>query len=280
MQIAILGAGRVGSTLGRLWHAVGHDVTFAARARRPAAGTGGGTRGARTCGLGRRRRGGRRRGARGCPGPCRDRRAAGGRPARRPCHDRRGQLLRAATGDTAVAGRCVPAGALGACLQLALGDIMADDNHRNPPWVMFLSGAEEAKPVVAQLIRDAGFDPFDLGGIDDSRLQDPGSALWLSILTHDEATALIAQDKVRGHGRGRSVGAADASARAGRAVRESSATAHRTIPRSSSSTCRARFSRPGSAGASSRPSGTASGRRSTASTRRRSPRCRPPRSRQ
>ena len=38
MQIAILGAGRVGSTLGRLWHAAGHDVTFAARdAARPRA---------------------------------------------------------------------------------------------------------------------------------------------------------------------------------------------------------------------------------------------------
>src|SRR5712671_4779942 len=38
VQIAILGAGRVGSTLGRLWHAVGHDVTFAARdAARPQA---------------------------------------------------------------------------------------------------------------------------------------------------------------------------------------------------------------------------------------------------
>src|SRR2546429_4995039 len=38
VQIAILGAGRVGSTLGRLWHAAGHDVTFAARdAARPRA---------------------------------------------------------------------------------------------------------------------------------------------------------------------------------------------------------------------------------------------------
>jgi len=41
VQIAILGAGRVGSTLGRLWHANGHDVTFsagdAARPRAPAA---------------------------------------------------------------------------------------------------------------------------------------------------------------------------------------------------------------------------------------------------
>src|SRR5260221_14067002 len=38
VQIAILGAGHVGSTLGRLWHAAGHDVTFAARhAARPRA---------------------------------------------------------------------------------------------------------------------------------------------------------------------------------------------------------------------------------------------------
>src|SRR4029077_15993780 len=46
---------------------------------------------------------------------------------------------------------------------------------------------------VAQLIRDTGFDPVDLGGIDDSRLQDPDSALWINILTRDEATALVAR---------------------------------------------------------------------------------------
>ena len=73
--------------------------------------------------------------------------------------------------------------------------VMADDNHREPPWVLFLSGDEEAKPAVAQLIRDAGFDPVDLGGIDDSRLQEPGSALWTYTLTHDEATALAARLK-------------------------------------------------------------------------------------
>jgi 3-methyladenine DNA glycosylase Tag len=60
---------------------------------------------------------------------------------------------------------------------------------------MFLSGDEEAKPVAAQLIRDAGFDPVDLGGIDDSRLQDPDSPLWINILSHDEATALVARVK-------------------------------------------------------------------------------------
>jgi predicted dinucleotide-binding enzyme len=38
VQITILGAGHVGSTVGQLWHAAGHDVTFAARdAARPRA---------------------------------------------------------------------------------------------------------------------------------------------------------------------------------------------------------------------------------------------------
>jgi hypothetical protein len=72
-------------------------------------------------------------------------------------------------------------------------NVMADDNNREPPWVLFLSGDEQAKPAVAQLIRDAGFDPVDLGGIDDSQLQDPGSALRTYTLTHDEATALVAR---------------------------------------------------------------------------------------
>jgi hypothetical protein len=81
-------------------------------------------------------------------------------------------------------------------------NVMADDNHREPPWVLFLSGDQEAKPAVAQLIRDAGFDPVDLGGIDASALQDPGSALWTYALTHDEGARRA--DKVRGRGCGRS----------------------------------------------------------------------------
>jgi len=32
MKIGVLGAGHVGSTVGRLWHQAGHKVTFAARA--------------------------------------------------------------------------------------------------------------------------------------------------------------------------------------------------------------------------------------------------------
>jgi 3-methyladenine DNA glycosylase Tag len=68
--------------------------------------------------------------------------------------------------------------------------VLADENHRLPRWVLFLSGDEQAKPAVAQLIADAGFEPVDLGGIDDSQFQEPGSALWNSTLEPDDAKAL------------------------------------------------------------------------------------------
>ena len=150
MKIAVLGADAVGSTIGRLWHAAGHDVTFAARhATRPRALAAELGERAHAASAGRRR-GERRSGARGRPGPRCDRRATGSRPAGWPHRDRRGQLakkrgIRAATAVTTVAGRRVPAGAL--------------------------------------------------GGIDDSQLQDPGSALWTYTLTRDEATALVARIK-------------------------------------------------------------------------------------
>jgi predicted dinucleotide-binding enzyme len=47
----------------------------------------------------------------------------------------------------------------------------------------------------ARWVRDAGFDPVDLGGVDDSKLQDPGSALWTFAVTRDEATSLVARIK-------------------------------------------------------------------------------------
>jgi NADP oxidoreductase coenzyme F420-dependent len=31
MRIAVLGTGHIGSTVGRLWHAAGHEITFAAQ---------------------------------------------------------------------------------------------------------------------------------------------------------------------------------------------------------------------------------------------------------
>jgi len=195
MKIAVLGVGRVGSTLGGLWHAAGHDVTFAARhATRPralaaelgerahAASVADAVAGAEVVLV-------------AVPGPAvTDVLQAAGPLDGRVMIDAANSFGQQQMTLRSLADAFPRARWVRAFNSLSV-DVMADDNHREPPWVMFLSGDEEAKPVVAQLIRDAGFDPFDLGGIDDSRLQDPGGALWLTILTRDEATALVARIK-------------------------------------------------------------------------------------
>ena len=280
MKIAVLGAGRVGSTIGKLWHAACHDVTFAARsAARPQA---------LAAELGERAHAasvadavaGAEVALVAVPGPVvTDVLQAAGPFNGRVMVDAANSFGQQQATLRSLADAFPQAHWVRAFNSLS-ASIMADDNHHEPPWVMFLSGDEEAKPVAAQLIRDAGFDPVRPGW---HRRQPAAGPRQPTVDQHPHSRrgdGARRADKVRGHGRGRSVGAEDAGARAGRAIRETTATTHRTIPRSSSSTCRARFSRPGSTRASSRPSGTASGRRSTASTRRRSPRCRPPRSRQ
>jgi 8-hydroxy-5-deazaflavin:NADPH oxidoreductase len=193
MKIAILGAGHVGSTLGRLWHDAGHDVTFAAR---HAAGPR-----AMAAELGERAHAASVADAVAAadvvlvavPGAA----VTGVLQAAGPLDGRvmidaansfgQQQLTLRSLADTFPRARWVRA------FNSLSASVMADGNHRKPPWVMFLSGDEQAKPVAAQLIRDAGFDPVDLGGIDDSRLQDPGGAVSLTIVTHDEATALVAR---------------------------------------------------------------------------------------
>jgi len=195
VQITILGAGRVGATVGRLWHAAGHDVTFAARdAARPralaaelgehahAASVADAVAGAEVV-------------LAAVPGPAvTDVLRAAGPLDGRVIIDAANSFGRQEVTMRSLADAFPQARWVRAFNSLSVS-IMADDNHRKPPWVMFLSGDEEAKPVVAQLIRDAGFDPLDLGGIDDSQLQDPGSVLWTNVLTHDEATALLAAVK-------------------------------------------------------------------------------------
>src|SRR5690348_9917391 len=195
MKIAVLGAGRVGSTLGRLWHAAGHDVTFAARhAARPQA---------LAAELGDRAHAASVADAVAAaevvlvavPGPAvTDALQAAGPLDGRIMLDAANSFGQQQLSLRSLAGAFPRARWVRAFNSLSV-NVMADDNHREPPWVLFLSGDAEGKPVAAQLIRDAGFDPVDLGGIDDSRLQDPGSALWAFAVTHDEATALVARIK-------------------------------------------------------------------------------------
>jgi 8-hydroxy-5-deazaflavin:NADPH oxidoreductase len=200
MKIAVLGAGRVGSTVGRLWHAAGHDVTFAARrAARPQA---------LAAELGERAHAASAADAVAAaevvlvavPGPAvTDVLQAAGPVDGRIVIDAANWLVRGVFGQQRLSLRSLadafPRARWVRAFNSLSVDIMADDNHREPPVVLFLSGDEEAKPVVAQLIRDAGFDPVDVGGIDDSGLQDPGTALWIGTFTHDDAAALVARIK-------------------------------------------------------------------------------------
>ena len=194
MHVAVLGAGRVGSTLGRLWHAAGHDVTFTARhTARPRA---------LAAELGEHAYAASVADAVAAagvvlvavPGPVvLDVLTAAGRLDGRVVIDAATSFgQRQSMRSLADA---FPRARWARAFNSLSVNVMADDNHREPPWVLFLSGDDEAKPAAAQLIRDAGFDPVDLGGVDDSQLQDPGSALWSYTLTHDEATALVARIK-------------------------------------------------------------------------------------
>jgi 8-hydroxy-5-deazaflavin:NADPH oxidoreductase len=199
MKIAVLGVGHIGSTVGRLWHAAGHEVTFAGRDEREP------------------RELAAELGDRAHAATVADAVAAAG-------------IVLMAVPGTAVTGVLTAAGRLDGKIiidaantmgqdrlslrQLAdafpagrwvrafntlQARILADENHRLPRWVLFLSGDERAKPTVAQLIADAGFEPVDLGGIEDSQFQEPGSALWNTTLEPDAAKALA--DQIRaGHG--------------------------------------------------------------------------------
>lgn len=190
MRIAVLGAGHIGSTVGRLWHAAGHEVTFAARD----------TREPQTLAaeLGDRAHAATVAGAVAAadvvlvavPGPAvADVLAAAGSLNGKVIIDAAnmmgsGRVSLRQLADTFPQARWVRA------FNTLQARVLAEENHRQPRWVLFLSGDEAAKPDVAQLITDAGFEPADLGGIDDSRFQEPGSALWNTTLQADEATAL------------------------------------------------------------------------------------------
>ena len=140
MKIAVLGAGRVGSTIGRLWHAAGHDVTFTARhATRPRA---------MAAELGDHAHAAPVADAVAAadvvlvavPGPAvTDALQAAGRLGGRIMLDaansfgQQQQSLRSLT-DAFPRARWVRA-----FNSLSI-NIMADDNHREPPWVLFLPG--------------------------------------------------------------------------------------------------------------------------------------------
>jgi predicted dinucleotide-binding enzyme len=191
MKLAVLGAGRIGAALGRLWHAAGHEVTFSARDlawpnalaaelgdRARAAAVPDAVVGADVVLL-------------AVPGTAVTEVLAQAPPAdgqvvidAANAMGRDGLPLRTLAESFAQA-RWVRA------FNTLQARVLADQHHRQPPWVVFFSGDDGGKPAVAQLIRDAGFEPFDLGGIGDSALQEPGSSLWNTTLEPGQAQPLV-----------------------------------------------------------------------------------------
>jgi 8-hydroxy-5-deazaflavin:NADPH oxidoreductase len=198
MRIAVLGVGHIGSTVGRLWHAAGYEVTFAGRDE--------GESGELAAQLGDRAQAAPVADAVAgadvvlvaVPGAAvTDVLTAAGRLDGKVIIDAANMMGqdRLSLGQLAAA---FPAAQWVRAFNTLQARVLADQNHRLPRWVLFLSGSEQAKPAAAQLIADAVFEPVDLGGIGDSRFQEPGSALWNNTLEPDDAKALA--DRVRaGH---------------------------------------------------------------------------------
>lgn len=60
------------------------------------------------------------------------------------------------------------------------------------PLVMPVSGDDaQAKETVSELVKQTGFLPYDIGGLKDSSIQDPGSPAWNVRLTLDQFEALL-----------------------------------------------------------------------------------------
>jgi 8-hydroxy-5-deazaflavin:NADPH oxidoreductase len=195
MKIAVLGVGHIGSTVGRLWYAVGHEVTFAARndedAKDLAAELGGRAHAATVAGA-----------VTAAdlvlvavPGPAvTDVLTTAGPLDGKVIIDAANMMGqdRLSLGQLADA---FPAARWVRAFNTLQARVLAEEHHRQPRWVLFLSGDERAKPAVAELIADAGFEPLDLGGTEASVYQEPGSALWNTTLEAGDAAALA--DRVR-----------------------------------------------------------------------------------
>ncbi len=66
------------------------------------------------------------------------------------------------------------------------GDLLAIGSA-SAPWAIAMAGDNQAaKETVAQLIKDAGYLPVDIGTLDQSAPLDPGGVLWNSAITEAE----------------------------------------------------------------------------------------------
>ncbi|WP_020098825.1 NAD(P)-binding domain-containing protein [Mycobacterium sp. 360MFTsu5.1] len=184
MRIAIIGAGNVGSTLGRAWQRLGHEITYGVRnpdddryASLGAAVTDNATAatGADVVAL------------------CTPRQ--GTQAAVSACGDLTGKVLIDCTnpltpdvtalelGHTTSGAEQVAAWAPGARVCKAMNQIgapMMDSPALPSSPVMFVCGDDaDAKAIAAQLVRELGFETLDAGDLTAARLLEPLALLWI-----------------------------------------------------------------------------------------------------
>lgn len=188
MRIAMIGAGGVGSTLGRRWAGAGHDVTFGVRAPDDPK-----YKALRDAGL-------RLAGVSEAAGEADVVVLATPWPATRDaigqCGDLSGKVivdctnpLKAGlaglthTGDDSGAEQ-VARWAEGASVVKAFNtvgyNIMADPELEGRRAVMFICGDEEGKRAVHELSDNLGFETIDAGHLEAARLLEPFALLWIS----------------------------------------------------------------------------------------------------
>jgi predicted dinucleotide-binding enzyme len=64
--------------------------------------------------------------------------------------------------------------------------------HQRHFWAMAISGDDaKAKLIVGELVRDTGFTPVDLGGLDDGVALDPGGVLFPHMFTEADLRAAV-----------------------------------------------------------------------------------------
>jgi len=190
MRIAVIGAGRVGATLGRRWAELGHEVTFGVRdpdndrARAAVA---------------------------GAPGTTASTVAEAAAPADvvvlatpfdavghaiAAAGDLRGKIVVDCTnpvgpdgltvGTTTSGGELVASHAPGAHVVKAFNTTgsanMADAHYPSGPLVMLLAGDDgDAKLTVARLAAELGFEAVDLGPLVTARFLEPFAMVWITL---------------------------------------------------------------------------------------------------
>ena len=193
MKIAIIGAGNVGGTLGKMWAAKGHEVAFGVRRPNDA------TVQALVTATGNRARAVSVKDAgagadvvvlatpwSAAEAALKEAGNLGGKVVIDATNPLKADLSGLAIGHSTSAGEQVAAWAPRARVVKAFNTIgaahMADPRFGTQRVSMFLCGDDAgAKATVAQLAGELGFDPVDCGPLTQARLLEPLAMLWISM---------------------------------------------------------------------------------------------------